>query len=356
MITHASLFSGIGGPDLAAEWMGWKNIFHCEINGFGKRVLEYYWPQSISYHDITKTDFTIHRSTIDVLSGGFPCQPYSVAGKQKGTDDERHLWPQMLRAIREIAPTYVVAENVGGLVSWSGGLVFEQVCLDLENEGYKIFPCVLPAGGKNAPHGRARIFFIAYSANAGNERMHRGKVNADKHKSTPDTHGIGSDERAAKGNRVEKDETIGTDVLEQTDRSGKEWAAPDTEGERSRELRDQSKEEGTQGSNELSGKQHRLSDGDVADTRSERLKKLNVSKKPKRKRLDSWNNYENATDWKDFPTQSPIYNGDDGLPSRLDGITFPKFRNETIMAGGNAIVPQVIFEIYKVIDNHLKDN
>ncbi len=78
---HGSLFSGIGGFDLAAEWMGWDNIFHCEWNPFGKRVLNYYWPKAISYDDITKTDFTIHRGRIDILTGGFPCQPYSAAGK-----------------------------------------------------------------------------------------------------------------------------------------------------------------------------------------------------------------------------------------------------------------------------------
>ncbi len=101
-MTHGSLFSGIGGFDLAAEWMGWENVFHCEWNPFGQKVLKHYWPNAISYEDITKTDFTVHRGKIDIITGGFPCQPYSSAGKRKGKDDERHLWPSMLRAIREI--------------------------------------------------------------------------------------------------------------------------------------------------------------------------------------------------------------------------------------------------------------
>src|SRR5690554_4395820 len=92
-LSHGSLFSGIGGFDLAAEWMGWENLFHCEWNDFGKQVLQYYWPNATSYDDITKTDFTIWRGKIDILTGGFPCQPYSVAGKRKGTEDDRHLWP-----------------------------------------------------------------------------------------------------------------------------------------------------------------------------------------------------------------------------------------------------------------------
>ena len=135
---HGSLFSGIGGFDLAAEWAGWQNAFHCEWNDFGKRILNYYWQKAISYDDITKTDFTIHRGTIDILTGGFPCQPYSVAGKRKGKEDERHLWPEMLRAIREISPTYIVGENGYGLVNWNRGLVFHEVQTDLENEGYEV--------------------------------------------------------------------------------------------------------------------------------------------------------------------------------------------------------------------------
>jgi DNA (cytosine-5)-methyltransferase 1 len=126
-MNHGSLFSGIGGFDLAAQWMGWQNVFHCEWNPFGQKVLHHYWPKAIQYHDITKSDFTIHRGSIDILTGGFPCQPYSTAGKRLGKEDERHLWPEMLRAIREIQPRYVVGENVRGLTNWNGGLVFDEV-------------------------------------------------------------------------------------------------------------------------------------------------------------------------------------------------------------------------------------
>ena len=127
MLRHGSLFSGIGGFDLAAEWMGWENIFHCEWNPFGQKVLAHHFPNSIQYHDITKTDFTIHEGGIDILTGGFPCQPYSTAGKRLGKTDERHLFPEMLRAIKEIKPKWIVGENVRGLVSWNGGLVFHEV-------------------------------------------------------------------------------------------------------------------------------------------------------------------------------------------------------------------------------------
>ncbi len=165
-LNHGSLFSGIGGFDLAAQWMNWNNMFHCEWNEFGQKILKHYWPNAESYGDITKTDFTIWRGRIDILTGGFPCQPYSLAGKRKGKEDERHLWPEMLRAIREIQPGYIVGENVYGLINWNGGLVFHEVQADLEAEGYEVQPVILPACSVNAPHRRDRIWFVAYSDSA----------------------------------------------------------------------------------------------------------------------------------------------------------------------------------------------
>ncbi|MCH6574357.1 MAG: DNA cytosine methyltransferase [Bacteroidetes bacterium] len=117
-MNHGSLFSGIGGFDLAAQWMGWENKFHCEINPFCRKILKYYWPRARTYEDIKQTNFSIWRGSIDILTGGFPCQPYSQAGKRLGKKDDRHLWPEMLRAIREIKPTWVVGENVYGLLNW----------------------------------------------------------------------------------------------------------------------------------------------------------------------------------------------------------------------------------------------
>jgi len=125
--THGSLFSGIGGFDLAASWLNWENVFQCEIDPFCRAVLKKHFPETLRYEDIKKTDFRTHRGTIDVLSGGFPCQPFSVAGQRKGTEDDRNLWPEMLRAIREIQPSWVVGENVHGLINWGNGVVFQQI-------------------------------------------------------------------------------------------------------------------------------------------------------------------------------------------------------------------------------------
>lgn len=160
---HGSLFSGIGGFDLAAEWMGWENVFHCEWMEFPRKVLDYHFPNADSHIDICKTDFTKYANKIDILTGGFPCQPFSTAGKRKGTEDERYLWGEMLRAIQEIKPKFVIAENVFGITNIDGGLVFQQVCVDLENEGYEVQPFIIPAAAKNAPHRRDRCWFIAYS-------------------------------------------------------------------------------------------------------------------------------------------------------------------------------------------------
>lgn len=161
---HGSLFSGMGGFDLAAEWMGWENVFHCEWNKFNQKILKHYWPDAKSYDDITKTDFSIHRGTIDIITGGFPCQPYSQAGKRKGKEDERHLWPEMRRAIREVQPSWVVGENVPGLLNWNRGMVLHEIKTDLESEGFEVFPpCVLPACSVNAPHRRDRLWIIAHA-------------------------------------------------------------------------------------------------------------------------------------------------------------------------------------------------
>jgi DNA (cytosine-5)-methyltransferase 1 len=203
---HGSLFSGIGGFDLASDWMGWDNVFHCEIESFPRKILHYYWPSAISYEDIKKTDFTIHKGRIDILTGGFPCQPYSMAGKRKGKEDERHLWPEMLRAIREIQPRWIVGENVLGLVNWNDGLVFDEVQSDLEAEGYEVQTYVLPAAAVGAPHRRDRVWFIAYAKGQGSRkfasknrrRQNRQSDNNGTIQYAPDTNSNGCNDKCTK--------------------------------------------------------------------------------------------------------------------------------------------------------------
>lgn len=294
---HGSLFSGIGGFDLASEWMGWENVFHCEWNPFGQKVLNYYWPNAITYHDITKTDFTIHRGRIDIITGGFPCQPYSTAGKRLGKEDDRHLWPEMCRAIREIQPTYIVGENVRGLVNWNGGLVFDEVQSDLEVEGYEVTPFLLPAASVNAPHRRDRIWFIAYNASYSN------LLRFDK--------------------RIQHDEVI-TDEGRINEISHIDKGISDRINSNTCSIGLQTREKGK------CSKTIPQSD----DKQSERCNKFY------------------RTNFKMFPTITPLCDGDDGIPDRLDFITFPKWRQESIKSGGNAIVPQVAYQIFKAISQN----
>jgi site-specific DNA-cytosine methylase len=161
-MNHGSLFSGIGGFDLAAEHMGWVNVFNCEKDAFCRSRLNLNFPSTTSYHDITQTDFTIHRGQIDVLTGGDPCQPHSIAGKRQGANDSRYLWPEMRRAYLETEARIVVNENVRGSIS-NGAL--DKKIGDLESDGYTCWPpLIIPAGAGAALHRRDRVWLVAYSS------------------------------------------------------------------------------------------------------------------------------------------------------------------------------------------------
>ena len=162
-LPHLSLFSGIGGLDLAAEWAGFRTVGQCEWADYPRAVLEKHWPGLPRWRDIhtlTKESFYEQTGlhTVDVISGGFPCQPFSVAGKQRSKDDDRYLWPEMLRVIHELQPTWVIGENVPGIVN----LALDQVLADLEAEGYEVQCFLVPACGVDAPHRRYRVAVVAH--------------------------------------------------------------------------------------------------------------------------------------------------------------------------------------------------
>lgn len=328
------MFSGIGGFDLAAKWVGWNNAFHCEINPFGQRILKYHFPNSVSYEDITKTDFRKWRGQIDVLSGGFPCQPFSLAGSRKGADDDRYLWPEMLRAIREIRPYWVVGENVGGIITMvqpgetvelgcetslfgedykneelHQQYVVETICSDLEREGYSVQPMLIPACAVGAPHRRDRVWFIANRTDTGFEMVQcRRKdristagaaANSDSygcrertHKQKSDQRGSGETDHCGTSQNGASTNTNGKCLQRRNNIASQEWESKDRR--KDRQLR-------------------------------------------------------NIPDWRMFPTQSPVCSRNDGLSTRLDGITFPRWREESVKAYGNAIVPQVAYEIFNDI-------
>ena len=346
-MTHASLFSGIGGFDYAAALLGWINIFDCEIDAFCRKVLEYHFPNSVHYGDITKQIFKEWRGKIDVLSGGFPCQPFSLAGQRKGADDNRYLWPQMLRVIREIRPTWVVGENVAGILTMVqpgaevevGGqaslfgedyrkrelhrqeYVIETICRDLEREGYAVQPLLIPACAVGAPHRRDRIWFIAHRTNAGTETMQFTGKN-----------GIYA---------------VGTSSHTDGDR----YTSCGTSCRIEKERRERAAVSGQRGGrcecfNGLDGFS-RI----AADPYGKRQKYGNDQRTERWSEPDEqFKTQYSSSIWEKFPTQSPICSGDDGLSGRLDGITFSKWRQESVKAYGNAIVPQVAYEIFKAIE------
>lgn len=434
-MTHGSLFSGIGGAEVAAEWMGWENLFHCEINPFGRKVLEYWYPNSTSYEDITKTDFTEWRGRVDVLTAGFPCQPFSVAGHRKGADDDRYLWPQVVRAIHEIKPTWVVGENVAGILTMvqpgeevevgNGSTLFgesdrkrvllrqeyviETVCRDLEREGYEVRPFVIPACAVGAPHRRDRVWIVARrtapdSADTRSETLQCGRedgVYAAGVTSHPDlnrqrerayqqvsvsgcqgasydcvgcedgTTSIPSSQRCDNrgdnrrmrqvcGNRerdIEKDKPEWDERKRRTCKNGTTIA--DTQCFGGREIYNEIQSQQSDG-------QVTNSDGDerfVTHTTCEQSYRHQFEQQEALRKAESESGgeysqscYELPADrWRDFPTQPPVCSRDDGFPISMDGITFSKWRQETIKAYGNAWCVPVAYEIFKAIEETYKD-
>lgn len=346
-MTHASLFSGIGGFDYAAALLGWINIFDCEIDAFCRKVLEYHFPNSVHYGDITKQIFKEWRGKIDVLSGGFPCQPFSLAGQRKGADDNRYLWPQMLRVIREIRPTWVVGENVAGILTMVqpgaevevGGqaslfgedyrkrvlhrqeYVIETICRDLEREGYAVQPLLIPACAVGAPHRRDRIWFIAHRTNAGTETMQFTGENG--------IYAVGT------SSHTDSDRYTSCGTSCRIEKERRERAA--VSGQRGVRCEWFN---GLDGFSRIAADPYGKRQIYGNDQRTERWSEPD----------EQFKTQYSSSIWEKFPTQSPICSGDDGLSGRLDGITFSKWRQESVKAYGNAIVQQVAYEIFKAIE------
>ena len=304
---HLDLFSGIGGFSIASDNV-FKNVEHifCEINPFCKQVLKKHWPQATIYEDIKQLD-TAAIGYVDLLTGGFPCQPFSSAGKKRGKEDDRYLWPEMLRIIKECKPTWIIGENVAGIIN----MALEQVCSDLEGAGYEVQPLIIPACAVDAPHRRDRVWIIGYAQHDGFNAAKDGKGSIER----GDSHAQGTEEIRKPTRPDLPRNAIANAKSKQDRREQQPWLR--------RHARTKNKQNATNSTGILlQGQYSRPGEGQF--------------------RRESW-----RKDWLEVATE--LCGVGDGLPVELDGLKLSesKHRNERIKALGNAIVPQVAIEIMK---------
>jgi len=360
-MNHVGLFEGIGGFSLAGRWAGWETKGWVEINPFCQQVLKYHFPEAQGFSDIKKFSYAVYKSilrnrgikdrSINIITGGFPCQPYSSAGLRKGTDDPRHLWPHMLETIRQFKPTWVVGENVRGITNWNGGLVFEQVQVDLEAIGYEVQAFVLPACAVDAPHRRDRVWFVAHARDNGShglkDRQSMGKRND------------GNQAGAKQAFKFEGCSNEGSAITANGSNSGVKNLRPKRQNS-VHGLRTTSNPMSAQRERQVGGMEPKFVAGRefaITYTKCEGLEGRDWSRKSVR--LESGGEKVAANsdrsircqggmyqirriqterhvspcgawamgNWKDFPTQSPLCGRDDGLSTQSPRITIPENRN-----------------------------
>ena len=360
-LTHLSLFSGIGGLDLAAEWAGIQTIGQCEWAEYPTKVLEKYWPDVPRWKDIkTLTGESFYdrtgRTTVDIISGGFPCQPFSVAGKQRGKEDDRYLWPEMVRVIKELRPTWVVGENVAGIVR----MALPDILSELEACGYRTRAFLIPACAVEARHIRYRVAIVAYSDRSG--QLYRQ-----------------NEIKPAKGRKQ---------TQRKSERCGENVQYPDSTGRKEQYASAEPDKEGFTGwrcdeGNVCNATSERLSDGSSEPLGRQRTQEQesersdsNVSNSDNR--LRKWSNKEvqtgrnatycSGTRERKRPTQSVLGGVADGISSGMDGYlnfiinhywdnepdipriaTGIEHRVDRLKCLGNAVVPQQFYPIFKAI-------
>ena len=338
------LFSGLGGFSLGLERTGhFRTVAFCDNNKFSKLILDKHWKGIKIYDDvraITKEKFeTDGIETPDIITGGVPCQPFSVAGKQKGTDDDRHLWPEMFRIIKAFKPRFVIVENVPGIVNIQDGVVFETVCTNLEDEGYEVQPFNIPAAAVGAPHQRKRIWFIAVRSDMANTNsgLHRGGRTVEP--SRENGEGVLHFKEEEQAREHLRSETIGRSSIR-----GEKKDVADTESIRTREFRHSDQTQGREGSSstQLDG-----SSSEMADTNSERLEGFRQSRSQFNETSSSTSRSEERQGnldqgwWSVEPNVGRVANGVSGRVHRLRGL-------------GNSIVPQIVEEIGYAIVKAMK--
>ena len=352
------LFSGIGGFSLGLESVGMETVAFCEMDAFCQKVLKKHWPNVPIHSDIKELDGNEYRGAVELICGGFPCQPFSVAGEQRGAEDDRALWPEMLRVICEVQPTWVIGENVSGIIN----MELDNVLSDLEAEGYAAQTFVLPACSVDAKHRRDRVWIVAHSngqgepneseyAGAGQRVLgnaeHDGSFAAEisrgdgKTFESPKTKGTKKTRESQRASGPEHYQNV-ADSSGQSRRSGRVHRESGDQGWGAGEARGESISAWSQmadshyptesSENVADSQAHRLQGGqefrgaDSFGTRS--------VQQPQR-----CNDYATSTIWKPEPPVGRVANGVPDRTHRLKGL-------------GNAVVPPLVAEIGRIVMYH----
>jgi len=309
---HLALFNGIGGFQLAAHLVGWENVAHVEIDEWCNKIVKQHFPESECYTDIKNFNATKYNGTIDIISGGFPCQPFSVAGKRKGKEDDRHLWPEMLRVIKEVEPSWIVGENVTGII----GMVLEQVLSDLESAGYNTETFIIPACAVGALHKRDRLWIVAHTNGKRweDEQKENGQLLCDRIRN--------GKTQKQKRNELERGTIKHGAILSDTESIRREQ--PWNTRQRRTGFENGSSNDGRA----------------LPNTNGTRCEELNSTTITEGKRFYSGDAFEGRNYWQVEPGVGRVANGVSNRVDRIKGL-------------GNAIVPQVALEIFRAINKTL---
>ena len=316
--THIDLFSGIGGFALACRWAGIETIAFCEIEKYAQRVLRKNFPGIRIFEDVRQFPATEFREPF-LLTGGYPCQPFSQAGKRRGAEDDRHLWPSMFGIIRTSRPTWILAENVAGHVT----LGLDQVLADLESEDYAVQPIIVPACAVDAPHRRDRVWILGNS-----QRDSEGRAYGSE---------SGESKRERKDENIIQRDEVGRD----SGNASREIALANAKGKRGECRKYRVEGINPQYEERLS---RRSNSRDVANTDGKRLegqtsKRIQKAERRENKFCDEFFTRDcrgGARLWLPEPDVGRVAHG---IPRRVDRLR----------GLGNAIVPQVAYEIIKAM-------
>ena len=358
-LTHLSLFSGIGGLDLAAEWAGITTIGQCEWAKYPIKILEKHWPNVPRWKDIrTLTGDSFYertgRRTVDIISGGFPCQPFSVAGKQRGKEDDRYLWPEMVRVIKELRPTWIVGENVAGIVR----MALPDILSELEACGYRTRTFLVPACAVGARHRRYRVAIVAYS-NSGGQLYREHEINTTETREQAQRQsfqcraGAGNAENSGSFGRGKSEDVCEQQGRAEFERTGEAVADAESQPSGGLPIRKKTEQPGFVGGGEY-----------VCDTTSERLS--DGSNKP----MGGQGTQEPESERSMRRSAKSILGGmAHGVPGWMDGdldflinhywddepeipriATGIDHRVDRLKCLGNAVVPQQFYPIFKAIE------